>query len=75
MTRFGNIAMGWATYAIATTAAIAILVMAHLYVNSRQRWMFVKDLSPDELSQLRAFELLQGSWREFRKRLRNRDKE
>ena len=34
--------MSWTIYAIAATAAIAILVMVHLYVDRRQRVVVVK---------------------------------
>jgi hypothetical protein len=64
--------MRWVFFAFAAAGILAILVMAHLYVERRQRLMFVKDLSPDELERLRDFERVQGNWREFRDRMQRR---
>lgn len=64
--------MGWLFFALAGAVVLAVLVMAHRYVERHQRLMFVKDLSPDELERLREFERVQGDWREFRDRMQSR---
>lgn len=64
--------MWWMFLALAAGVVLAIIAMAHLYVDRRERLMFVKDLSPEELERLQEFERFQGNWRDFRNRVRSR---